>query len=266
MTTGSKEADQTRCKVKRRNRWAGSALSLLLPAATHLLNYRIGHYDLANDPARPEYDEHCIYVFWHEYIGCVLPKWGQTPLTLLVSQHRDAEILNQMALGLGLNIVRGSTTRGGSKAIRELKRFSKFSSIAIAPDGPKGPRREMAMGPLFLSSLLKMPIVPVGIGCDNPRRLSTWDQFAIPRLFSRVRVIFGPKYYLPPRTKKGELESHRLLVQNRLQTLTAFAEDWATSGEKLVGEKSFVRGRRTGKLFIEPKKGPILMTSHRKVA
>ena len=254
MSTTSKEADKTiNEKVPRFQRLAGSTCALLLPLATQFLNYRIGHYNLANDPARPEYNEHCVYVFWHEYITSVLPKWGQTPLTLLVSQHRDAEILNQMALGLGLNIVRGSTTRGGSRAIRELKRYSKTSSIAISPDGPRGPRREMAMGAIYIASLLKMPIVPVGIGVSNKWRLNTWDKFSIPKPFSRVRVIFGPKYYLPARSKKHQLEKHRLITQSRLEQLTTVAEQWAESGDKLLGAKRFCRGHRTSKLFLEPK-------------
>lgn len=251
MSHQNPEAESHATEVRWIHRVGGATCALALPAALNCLDLKIGHYDLASDPARPEYNEHCVYVFWHEYIGSILPKWGQTPLTLLVSQHRDAEILNQMALCLGLNIVRGSTTRGGSKAIRELKRYSKFSSIAIAPDGPKGPRREMAMGAIYLASLLKMPIVPVGVGCDRPKRLGTWDKFVIPRPFSRVRVIFGPKYYLPPRTKKKDLEKYRTITQARLNQVTEFAEEWAASGEKLQNEKSFKRGHRTGKMHLE---------------
>lgn len=254
MATHRTKAEPQPANVRLLHRFGGAACAIALPATTHLWDLKIGHYDLASDPARPEYNEHCIYVFWHEYIGAVLPRWGQTPLTLLVSQHRDAEILNQMALCLGLNIVRGSTTRGGSKAIRELKRYSKFSSIAIAPDGPKGPRREMAMGAIYLASLLKMPIVPVGVGCDRPKRLGTWDKFAIPRPFSRVRVIFGPKYYLPPRTKKKDLEGYRQLTKTRLNQVTEFAEEWAESGLNLDNQKHFCRGHRTGKMFLPKKK------------
>jgi lysophospholipid acyltransferase (LPLAT)-like uncharacterized protein len=262
----SKEANSNATDVRLIHRLGGAACSLLLPAATNILDLKIGHYDLASDPARPEYNEHCVYVFWHEYIGSILPKWGNTPLTLLVSQHRDAEVLNQMALALNLNIVRGSTTRGGSRAIRELKKYSKFSSIAIAPDGPKGPRREMAMGAIYLASLLKMPIVPVGVGCDRPKRLSTWDKFAIPRPFSRVRVVFGPKYYLPPRTKKNGLEKYRLLTQTRLNQVTEFAEKWAVSGEKLADEKSFKRGHRTGKMYFDSKPKLPRILRHSKAA
>ena len=127
----------------------GQLNALVLPRALDLLNFRICHYDRSVDPARPEYNEHVVFAFWHEYIIVVLPRWGHTPLTVLCSQHRDGEWVNQTALSLGLNIVRGSTSRGGSSAIRQIKKNSKFSSIAVTPDGPRGPRREMAMGPVI---------------------------------------------------------------------------------------------------------------------
>lgn len=148
---------------------AGRIGACVVPAAIdHLLDLKICHYDKSVDPARAEYDEHCIFAVWHENIGLVLPRWGQTPLTALVSQHRDGEWVNQIGQSLGINIVRGSTSRGGSQAIRQLKRNSRFSSIVFTPDGPRGPRREMAAGPVFLGSLLQMPIVPVGAGFENP--------------------------------------------------------------------------------------------------
>ena len=77
MSTTSREAEKTNHeKVPRLYCMAGSACAWVLPVATQFFDYRVGHYDLANDPARPEYDEHCVYVFWHEYITAVLPKWG----------------------------------------------------------------------------------------------------------------------------------------------------------------------------------------------
>ena len=235
---------------------AGQINSLLVPAALDLLNYRICHYDRSVDPARPEYNEHVVFVFWHEYIFGVLPRWGHTPLTVLCSQHRDGEWVNQTALALGLNIVRGSSTRGGSAAIRQMKANSKFSSIAIAPDGPRGPRREMALGPIYLASLLGMPLVPVGLGITNSYRLKTWDRLAIPTHKSRLRCVFGPKIHIPPKCGRKHLEASRKSVQKLLIDLTVRAEDWAESNQKMVGEQSFVRARRASKLFFDSKPQP----------
>ena len=237
----------------------GQANALVLPRVLDLLNFRICHYDRSVDPARPEYNEHVIFAFWHEYIGVVLPRWGHTPLTLLCSQHRDGEIVNQTAVSLGLHIVRGSSTRGGSKAIRQLKKSAQYSSLALTPDGPRGPRREMAMGPIYLASLLKIPVVPVGVGIDRPYRLKTWDQFAIPRPFSRVRMIFGPKIQIPPKAGREKLEACRASVQSLMNDLTDEAGRWAESRQRRVGEQPFLRVRRTNKKMFESR--PILSSA-----
>ena len=112
----------------------GQVNALALPRALGMLNTRISYYDKTVDPCGPEYDQHVIYVFWHEHIGIVLPTWGHTAATILCSQHRDGEWVNQFAAAMGLHIVRGSSSRGGSAAIRQLKKNSKFSSLVITPD------------------------------------------------------------------------------------------------------------------------------------
>lgn len=244
----------THTAATRQQRILGQLSSVVLPAALKLTNFRIAHYDRSVDPARPEYNEHVIFAVWHEYISIVLPRWGRTPLTILVSQHRDGEWVNQTAEFLKLNIVRGSTSRGGSSAIRQLKRHSKHSSITITPDGPRGPRREMAMGPVYLASLLKMPLVPVGIGLDRPWRLDTWDRFAIPRPFARARMIFGPKIRIPSKLGRERLETTRWKIQNLINQLCDEAEVWATSKKKFKNEQPFLRTRRCSKLVFPAKK------------
>ncbi len=235
----------------RTQEFLGQINSVFLPAAMKLINFRISHYDRSVDPARPEYNEHVIFAFWHEYISVVLPHWGHTPLTILTSQHKDGEYVTQTARYLRMHIVRGSTSRGGSAAIRQLKKNAKFSSLTLTPDGPRGPRREMAMGPIFLASLLKMPIVPVGVGMQNPWRLKTWDRFAIPRPLSRVRMIFGPKIYVDRKTTRESLDDVRLGVQRLMNELCDSAQSWADSGKKMIREQPFVRARRCNKLYFD---------------
>lgn len=232
----------------RQQKTLGKVNSVVLPRVLDLLDLRICHYDRSVDPARPEYNQHVIFSFWHEYISVILPRWGHTPLTILCSQHRDGEWVNQTALALGLRIVRGSTSRGGSSAIRQLKRNSKTSSLTLTPDGPRGPRRQMAVGPIYLASLLGMPIVPLGISISNAYRLNTWDRFAVPRLTSRVRIIFGPKIHIPRKASRQQLESARSGVQQLMNDLCDSADLWADSGEKMIGEQPFLRARRTNSI------------------
>ncbi len=214
------------------------------------MKLRVAHYDIAADPARAEYNEHCIHVFWHENISVVLPQWCRCPLTILVSQHRDAEWLCHISDMFGYGIVRGSSTRGGSAAIRQLKQRSSHTSFAITPDGPIGPRRNMALGPIFLASRLGMPMVPVGIGFDRPYRLKTWDKFAIPRMFTHCRVVFGPKVHIPRQAKRNQLESYRRGTARLLNELTKTAESWAESKLRAVGDSTFQRVRRCADLEL----------------
>lgn len=234
-----------------KHRTAGKIGAILVPQLLNLLDYRMFYHDRSTDPARPEYNQHSIFIFWHEYIGLVLPRWGHTPLTVLCSQHRDGEFVNQVAAELKLHIVRGSSNRGGAAAIRQLKSNSQYSSIAITPDGPRGPRRQLAIGPIYLASLLKIPLVPVGIGIDRASRLNTWDQFVIPHPLARVRFILGPKLMIEPTRDRDQMEAKRESVQSLMDDLSHHAQAWADSGLKLSGEQLCVRVRRCNQLVFE---------------
>ena len=110
------------------------------------------------------------------------------------------------------------------------------------------------MGPIYMAALLKMPLVPVGLGMENPKRLDTWDQFALPRPFSRCRAIFGPKIYIDRRTSKDGMEGIRGNVQNLINSLCVKAEDWATHSHSIKGEQPFTRARRRNQLIFDGSK------------
>lgn len=232
-------------------RLACAGLAWTLGSALQSLDLKIAYYDPTVDPARPEYAEHCIFAFWHENLAVLLPRYPNSPVTLLISQHRDASWLKYAAAYLGFNVVRGSTTRGGAEAIRQLRRLRETTSFAITPDGPQGPRQEMALGPLFLASRLKMPLVPVGVGYDRPWRLNTWDRFAVPKPFSRARIVFGPKIRLSAKAGRDELEASRRDVQSLLSEINGFAGVWAETGARVMEELPFVRARRTRSLTFD---------------
>lgn len=103
-------------------------------------------------------------------------------------------------------------------------------NLAITPDGPRGPRRCLAPGRVFLASKLNLPLVPFGIGYDRPWRMPTWDRFALPRPYSRARVVTGPRLHIPPDLDRESLEIHRQYVESLLNQLTDEAERWAASG------------------------------------
>ena len=149
------------------------------------LDYKAAYYDRAIDPIFPECRGNKIYLFWHEYILFPIFLRGHCNLSMLLSRHRDAEILSYAAYHLGFDFVRGSTNRGGAAALRELLAKSRQMHLTITPDGPRGPRRHMAPGPIFLASKLGLPLVLMGYGFDRPWRMGSWDRFALPRPCSR---------------------------------------------------------------------------------
>jgi lysophospholipid acyltransferase (LPLAT)-like uncharacterized protein len=197
------------------------------------LDYKAAYYDEAIDPVNPECRGQKIYIFWHEYLLFPLFLRGHCNLAMLLSRHRDAEILSYAAGHLGFEFVRGSTKRGGVSALRELLTRSRGMHLTITPDGPRGPRRRMAPGAVYLASKLGLPLVVMGFGYDQPWRVkSAWDQFAIPRPYSRARAIPSGEIFLPPELDRGGLEYFRWKLENLLNRLTVEAENWAASGRR----------------------------------
>ncbi len=211
-------------------RMLGFSMIQSINALMGSLSYRMLRYDPAADPADERFVGPVIFVFWHEYIFFPIYLRPHCRLAMLLSQHQDAEVLSHVARFAGLETVRGSTHRGGTAALKELIERGRGMSLAITPDGPRGPRRVLAQGCVYLSSRLQIPIVPIGFGLDRPwRNKQAWDQFAIPRPGSRARAIVGPRIQIPRDLDRGQVEGHRLWIEQQLNLLTAAAEDWAAA-------------------------------------
>ncbi|GIW91047.1 MAG: hypothetical protein KatS3mg109_1479 [Pirellulaceae bacterium] len=207
----------------------GLAIAAVTEAWMGTLDFRAVFYDPTVDPAGKEFSGPAIYLFWHEYIPFLFYLRGHCRIAMLLSRHRDAEWLAHAARFRGFSTIRGSTRRGGAQAVLECLRQGTTTNLAITPDGPRGPRRHMAAGPVFLASRLGLPLVPIGLGYENPWRLSTWDRFAIPRPASRARGVVGPRIVVPADAERAELEAYRLYVEKVLNQLTQHAERWAIS-------------------------------------
>lgn len=200
------------------------------------LEYRAQLYTPEVDPADPSCSGQKIFLFWHEYILFPLSLRGHCNLAMLLSRHSDAEILSYVARHLGFACVRGSTNRGGVAALRELLRKSQSMHLAITPDGPRGPRRVLSQGPIFLASRLGIPLVLMGMGYHRPWRFGSWDRFALPRPYSRGRAILSPELFLPPKLDRDGIEHYRQQVERMLNRLTEEAEAWAESGTRREGD------------------------------
>jgi len=229
---------------------AGVALSALIRTWMGTQDFRVLHDDPLIDPVVEGDRKKRIYIFWHEYILCPLYLRGHCNLTMLLSRHRDADILSQIATYLGFEYIRGSTSKGGSTAIRELIRRSRHRHLTLTPDGPRGPRRHLSQGPIYLSSKLRLPLILLGIGYQNPWRLKSWDRFAIPKPYSRVRTIISGPVQIPGHLDRKGIEQHRQKVETMLNQYTTRAEQWACSGSRIQGDrrmhKQFLRHTSRG--------------------
>jgi len=134
-----------------------------------------------------------IFALWH---GELLPLlWHQRGerVAIVISEHRDGEIIAQIAESLGYSTVRGSSSRGGSRALIGLMRaIDSGLDGAITPDGPRGPARVFAPGAAIAAQRTGALIAPIRARANRAWRLKSWDRFVIPKPFASVIVSFGP--------------------------------------------------------------------------
>ena len=147
------------------------------------------------------------------------------PATILISQHRDGEYITRIAERLGFAVERGSATRGGARAFRQLVHALKEGrNVVVTPDGPKGPPRRVKSGVVELSRLSGMPIVPVAFGAhpaDRPAKLGPLRD-PVPWVPWRVRV--GIAALRSARLSKTEAARFQSLLADRLDGVTAAAD------------------------------------------
>ena len=189
-----------------------------------------------------------ILMFWHEYLLGPLFFRRHCPVTMLTGQHGDADLVSQAAQFLGMKCIR-TNNRGGAAAIKQFVQLADHDILAFASDGPLGPYRELAPGGIFLASKLQLPIVLLGVGYDRPWRMSSWDHFAVPRPFSRGRLISSPMIPIPKRLSRFDLENYRKKLETLLTQLTEKAEAWAVSGEPLSGESIACMGPKSSLMY-----------------
>ncbi len=132
-----------------------------------------------------------ILVSWHEHIlGMTwnLPR----PITTLNSPHSDGKILGRAVQLVGLNIVWGSSNKQALSGLRDLaKELKKGNNVGITPDGPRGPARKLAMGPVALAHMTGIEIIPVVFAADRQWLLKSWDKTRVPKPFSSAVILWG---------------------------------------------------------------------------
>lgn len=190
------------------------------------------HFDLSRSGPIPadHTREPTIYACWHEAVLVTALYRGK--VHVLISHHSDGELITKVCENFRIGVVRGSTTRGGIAAMMELIQVSKRSHLLLTPDGPRGPRRRVQPGIIYLASRAKIPIVPSGVGYSGCWRANSWDRFIIPKPFARVHVVSDTPIHVPADIDLHEIEAYRRHLESRLSWCTEAAERWANGGRR----------------------------------
>lgn len=166
---------------------------------------------LARDPGQPR-----IWAFWHNRILMMPYLYARLcpgrKMLMLVSRSRDGEFITRIMNRFGIDGARGSSSRGGSDALRELLRElerPQARDIGITPDGPRGPREKVQDGVLVLAANSRRSIYPVTVQYSRCWKLGSWDRFQIPRPGAVCRVVIGPSVAPPKSLQPSELDRVR---------------------------------------------------------
>jgi lysophospholipid acyltransferase (LPLAT)-like uncharacterized protein len=137
------------------------------------------------------------------------------PLHVLISRSRDGELITRALATRGVTAARGSASRGGSRAMRELVRYlgEERGVVVTTPDGPRGPSRELKAGTVLLAQLSGVPIVPMSFAASRAWRLSSWDRFIVPHPFSRLAAVVGEPIAVPADLDDEGREAKRCEVE-----------------------------------------------------
>ncbi|GAB63553.1 MAG: DUF374 domain-containing protein [Candidatus Jettenia sp.] len=161
-----------------------------------------------------------IYAFWHcmmlipAYVG------RKSKIQVLISQHSDGEYIARVIKKLGFGVIRGSTTRGGMRAVKALvDKAREGYPLAITPDGPRGPRYVVQSGSIYLSKKTQLPIIPTVVGLSSYWELPSWDKFRIPKPFSQALMMYGDPIYIPQNLREEEMEYYRYLLEKTMKEM-----------------------------------------------
>ncbi len=140
-----------------------------------------------------------VVAFWH---GSMVVGWylqRKNNIHALVSQSKDGAILSTILESWGYKMIRGSSHRGGKEALQEMVAIVKSgASLAVTPDGPKGPKHVMKFGAVRVAQLARVPLVLISINNQKKKLLQSWDRFEIPMPFSKVQVQYIGPFFIDP--------------------------------------------------------------------
>jgi lysophospholipid acyltransferase (LPLAT)-like uncharacterized protein len=217
--------------VKIRSRLLTKAIVVIAVALTRLLfkTCRLRAVtEVDTNPYESTGERRYLYCLWHDQI--LMMVFGGRPKHMagLVSGHQDGSYLADAMKLLGIAAVRGSSKRGGSRAMGELLQRVREYHVAITPDGPRGPRRKIKPGIVFLASHSGRAIIPGVYACRRGWRIrGNWTDMMIPWPFTEIHARGGPPFFVPPGLDRDGLEPYVERLEHEMARLEALVEEAA---------------------------------------
>jgi len=174
------------------------------------------------------FDNRNKYIFccWHNklFLGPhLLPR--NRVINALQSSHSDGMITSLAFQYLGMNVILGSSKKGGMQAFRKMvKSLQLGESIAITPDGPKGPKEKVKDGIIKLAQMTNTPIIPLVWATRKFKIINSWDNFVLPYPFSKGIYSFGKPIYIEKKINISKFELERKNLENEIKRLTKILE------------------------------------------
>lgn len=221
--------------MKIRSRWVPKVTGLVLSVVLRVWFATCRKVYIAVEPRTrlchqhaPDDDERFILCVWHDAV--LVPIFSAPPANrretcCLVSQHQDGSFLAEAMRWLGYSTVRGSSKRGGAQAVRQLMDETAGKHIVISPDGPRGPRRQIKAGAVYLASQTGRRIIAGGYGAKRYWRIKgSWTDLLLPMPFTALYVVTGEPIAVPPDLSRDELDSFVDRAQRSMTFWTDYAE------------------------------------------
>jgi lysophospholipid acyltransferase (LPLAT)-like uncharacterized protein len=162
---------------------------------------------------------------WHDHIVMAAFSLRTFNLAGLISQHRDGGYLADSVMMAGIQPVRGSTSRGGLEAVREILSLPDLH-LAMTPDGPRGPRHVMKEGIIYISSRSGRPVVPCALLPDRYWSIpGSWTDMILPKPFSKVLLIAGTPMVIPEDVPREDMPQWAEFLAQEMKRLDSIARD-----------------------------------------
>lgn len=225
---GRRDKDVQGWRASRRRRFEAAAIASLgyraiatLGATLRWKTEGFEHFDaIAAAGQRP------IMAFWH---GRILPAtyyFRHRGIVVMTSENFDGEWIARIIERFGFGTSRGSTSRGGLRALLQLKRdMAAGRAAGFTVDGPRGPARVAQPGAVWLAKATGQPVLPFHLEADRHWTLGSWDRTQVPKPFSTVSIVIGRPFHVPATAAESEIEQARQRLERELEALEPRALD-----------------------------------------